>query len=100
MRYTVKPAAVPLTLLAGALWALTGLGFPALRAQPQKANNYLPQRGESAPVGEPVALAIKDGGRKGWKVVIPGNRPLATPAVAGGQVFRRGGRLSRGRPGG
>jgi Ca-activated chloride channel family protein len=33
----------------------------------------------------------KDGGKKGWKVVIPGNRPLTTPAVVDGQVFLGGG---------
>ena len=30
-------------------------------------------------------------GRKGWKVCIPGGRPLATPALADGRVFLGGG---------
>jgi Ca-activated chloride channel family protein len=42
-------------------------------------------------VAEPAAFATKDGKIKGWKVVIPGNRALATPAVVGGKVFVGGG---------
>ncbi len=38
-----------------------------------------------------VAFRTKDGSRKGWKVVIPGNRPLATPAIVDGKVFLGGG---------
>src|SRR5438046_5887452 len=37
----------------------------------------------SAP--EPTLFTTKDGKMKGWKVVITGNRPLATPADMGGE---------------
>src|SRR5947208_3101309 len=39
----------------------------------------------------PVSFSSKDGKFKGWRLVIPGNRPLATPAVVGGKVFIGGG---------
>lgn len=40
----------------------------------------------------PEAIAFKtDNGRNGWKVKIPGGRPLATPAVVGGTIFIGGG---------
>jgi outer membrane protein assembly factor BamB len=42
-------------------------------------------------VGEPMPVTTRDGKFKGWKVVIPGNRPLATPAVVDGKVFVGGG---------
>src|SRR5262245_8363136 len=38
----------------------------------------------------PVEFTTKEG-KKGWKVVIPGNLPLATPAVVDGKVFVGGG---------
>jgi Ca-activated chloride channel family protein len=41
-------------------------------------------------IGDPVPLTTKEG-KKGWKITIPGNRPLATPAVVGGKVFLGGG---------
>ena len=31
------------------------------------------------------------GHQKGWKIVIPGNHPLATPAVVDGKLFIGGG---------
>ena len=37
----------------------------------------------------------KDGKRKGWKVTIPGNHALATPAVVEGKLFIGGGFGSR-----
>jgi outer membrane protein assembly factor BamB len=40
--------------------------------------------------GAPVEYKTKEG-KKGWKVVIPGNRPLATPAVVDGKVLIGGG---------
>src|SRR4051794_37251087 len=59
----------------------------------------LPFAGHTAEAGEgpapkvahPVAFATKVGKIKGWKVVIPGKRALATPAVVGGKVFVGGG---------
>jgi outer membrane protein assembly factor BamB len=38
-----------------------------------------------------VSFQSEDGAIRGWKVTIPGGRPLATPAVAGGLVFLGGG---------
>jgi Ca-activated chloride channel homolog len=40
---------------------------------------------------EPMAFTPKGSQLKGWKVVIPGNHPLATPAVVDGKVFLGGG---------
>lgn len=48
-------------------------------------------RGQLPRVAEPVALDHARLGRHGWKVTIPGGRPLATPAVEGGRVFLGGG---------
>jgi outer membrane protein assembly factor BamB len=42
------------------------------------------------PIAAPVALTTKEG-KKGWKVTIPGDRSLATPAVVDGKVFIGGG---------
>ncbi len=42
-------------------------------------------------VAEPIPFKTKSGKRKGWKLVIPGGRPLATPAVVDGKVFLGGG---------
>lgn len=57
------------------------------------APNQLPQQGIGPPpkVGPPVAFKSKDGKIKGWKVRIPGNRSLATPAVVDGRIFVSGG---------
>lgn len=41
-------------------------------------------------IAAPVALTTKEG-KKGWKVTIPGDRPLATPAVVDGKLFIGGG---------
>ena len=48
-------------------------------------------RGSLPRVAPPVAWQSKDGHRNGWKVTIPGQRPLATPAVADGRIFLGGG---------
>jgi Ca-activated chloride channel family protein len=40
--------------------------------------------------GAPEAFKSKEG-KTGWRVTIPGNRPLATPAVADGKIFLGGG---------
>jgi outer membrane protein assembly factor BamB len=44
-------------------------------------------RGKLPHVDDPAPFQGKDGAGRGWKVTIPGNRPLATPAVADGLVF-------------
>ena len=48
-------------------------------------------RGNQPRVAPPVPWQSKDGLRKGWKVSIPGGRPLATPALADGRLFLGGG---------
>jgi Ca-activated chloride channel homolog len=48
-------------------------------------------RGKLPRVAPPVPWQSKDGLRNGWKVSIPGRRPLATPAVADGRLFLGGG---------
>jgi outer membrane protein assembly factor BamB len=48
-------------------------------------------RGSLPRVSPPVPWRSKDGLRNGWKVTIPGRRPLATPALADGRVFLGGG---------
>jgi Ca-activated chloride channel family protein len=49
------------------------------------------QHSQMPQVDAPVAFASPDGLLRGWKVAIPGRRPLATPAVADGRVFLGGG---------
>jgi outer membrane protein assembly factor BamB len=48
-------------------------------------------RGKTPKVQAACPWTSRDGTRKGWKVSIPGNRPLATPALAGGRIFLGGG---------
>src|SRR5215471_6332622 len=48
-------------------------------------------RGNLPRVAPPVSWQSKDGRRSGWKMTIPGQRPLATPAVADGRLFLGGG---------
>jgi Ca-activated chloride channel family protein len=93
---------VSLFFTAIVLTALCGL---VLTAQPpQQLNgpaqggpgNPANQVGNQAPaapmkVADAVPFQTKDGKIKGWKIVIPGNRPLATPAVVDGKVFIGGG---------
>jgi len=45
---------------------------------------------EALPLPAPEAFTT-EGGRKGWRVKIPGGRPLATPAVVGGTLYVGGG---------
>ncbi len=49
-----------------------------------------PPQGPAPPAGVPEPFRSKEG-KKGWRVTIPGNRPLATPAVADHQLFVGGG---------
>jgi outer membrane protein assembly factor BamB len=49
------------------------------------------QRGQLPQVQPPSPFADPAGGKRGWKVTLPGHRPLATPAVVGGRVFVGGG---------
>jgi Ca-activated chloride channel homolog len=55
-------------------------------------NQAQAQRGGAPPqIADPTPYTSKDGKIKGWKVVIPGNRALATPAVVDGKVLVGGG---------
>jgi len=97
----MKRVAIPLLLLSLVTLLVVRLPFADLAAQaeeplspPQQAPAQKPQvgpKGQAPKVADPVAFATKDGKIKGWKVVIPGERALATPAVVGGKVFVGGG---------
>ena len=39
----------------------------------------------------PAPFRSSDGRVTGWRIIIPGNRPLASPAIAEGKVFVGGG---------
>src|SRR2546427_10794324 len=54
-------------------------------------NIVMKQRGPAPTISDPAPFTSPSGKIRGWKVVIPGGRPLATPAVVGGQVFVGGG---------
>src|SRR5262245_1474029 len=80
----MKYVSLPLALLG--LAALTGLVLVKQQQQAQQA-----PRAEPPKIADPVPFTSEDGKVKGWKVVIPGNKALATPAVADGKVFVGGG---------
>ncbi|HEV3263872.1 MAG TPA: PQQ-binding-like beta-propeller repeat protein [Gemmataceae bacterium] len=63
---------------------------PGPQTGPQ-ANQPAPPAAAPAKVAAPVPFKSKDSKIKGWKIVIPGGRPLATPAVVDGKVFVGGG---------
>jgi Ca-activated chloride channel family protein len=67
------------------------VGQPQQGAPNAAANGAAPQQTAPAQVADAVPFRTKDGKIKGWKLVIPGNRPLATPAVVEGKVFIGGG---------
>lgn len=46
---------------------------------------------QQTPILHPVPFQSEDGAVTGWKIVIPGHKPLATPAVVDGRVFVGGG---------
>jgi Ca-activated chloride channel family protein len=69
---------------AGALLSAT------LRAQADQPAGQQREAG-SVKIGNPEPFTSKDGKIKGWKLTIPGNRPLATPSVVNGKVFVGGG---------
>jgi outer membrane protein assembly factor BamB len=48
-------------------------------------------RGNLPQVPPPIAFQSKDSQVRGWRVTIPGGRPLATPAIANGYVILGGG---------
>ena len=59
--------------------------------EPQQQVAQQAGKGPMPKVAPPTPFKSKDGTKKGWKVVIPGGRPLATPAVVDGKVFLGGG---------
>jgi Ca-activated chloride channel family protein len=71
------------------------VGRSTLTGQPPQppGKGVMPQSKQPGPapaVPEPVSFTTKEG-KKGWKIAIPGQRPLATPAVSDGKVFLGGG---------
>src|SRR5689334_12418045 len=70
----------------------TAASAPKPQTQQLQAQSALQQNAGPAPeVEKPTAFVGKDGKPKGWKVVIPGGRSLATPAIVEGKVFLGGG---------
>ena len=102
----VKPAKVtpkkpPSQVPAAYESSVNPFAEPAQPAQQAKQAKQQANPKMAAPLAEPAdpAPAIappkqftsKDGKRKGWKVTIPGDHALATPAVVAGRVFIGGG---------
>lgn len=76
-------------------WMLLFL-FACKASQPPQppVQNGAPKRTVEIPKGEPIRATggfKTSDGRVGWRVVLPGGRPLATPAVKDGLVFVGGG---------
>jgi Ca-activated chloride channel family protein len=65
------------------------LAAPASASQPNAARTGSVQALPTA--GLTAKPFTAPGGKRGWKVTIPGGRALATPAVVGGMVFVGGG---------
>jgi outer membrane protein assembly factor BamB len=66
------------------LWMMLVSAFPGQQPASQTPVAQAPA------AGAPEAFTSKEG-KKGWRVTIAGNRPLATPAVADGKLFIGGG---------
>src|SRR5262249_26095176 len=90
----------PFRLLAAATLFLLPLTFVAAQfqadkvvqqAEQQQNQNNAKRAVADLKVPDPEPFASKDAKIMGWKVMIPGNRPLATPAVVDGKVFIGGG---------
>jgi Ca-activated chloride channel homolog len=93
MKYVSIPVAVLLFAALGGLFLVQLTPVQAQQPPIAPAQNQVQQlRGGPPPqVADPTPFTSKDGKIKGWKVVIPGNRALATPAVVDGKVFIGGG---------
>ena len=92
-----RPLTVICLPLAAAFFVnllLTALGIaqnqPAQKAKTPQSGAAITHE-QAGQIPDPAPFTTKDGKKKGWKVVIPENRPLATPAVVGGKVFVGGG---------
>jgi outer membrane protein assembly factor BamB len=55
------------------------------------AQQAVQRAGPALKIAPPQPFTSKDGKRKGWKVKIPGDHALATPAVVDGKLFIGGG---------
>jgi outer membrane protein assembly factor BamB len=66
------------------------IGWAVLPAGGQPVPPPAPPGAPEGPVVGPLAFTSPEG-KSGWKVVLPGNRPVATPAIAAGRVFLGGG---------
>ncbi|OAI48018.1 hypothetical protein AYO44_08150 [Planctomycetaceae bacterium SCGC AG-212-F19] len=110
----MKQLFTPLRIAAAAAVFLAPLILYAQNAQPQQPaqppqqiqaqkaaqQNDVPNDGPvpnnagakvDVKVPDPQPFASKDGKIKGWQLTIPGNRPLATPAVVDGKLYIGGG---------
>src|SRR5271154_1683439 len=95
--HTLQPRMRLFALGAAGLFLLSGLSLfgqvPAGQSGGTKGGVPAAQNAVKPPppvIADPVAVTTKEG-KTGWKVVIPGCRPLATPAVMGGKVLVGGG---------
>ncbi|MBZ5620201.1 MAG: PQQ-binding-like beta-propeller repeat protein [Acidobacteriia bacterium] len=78
------------------VWIAAAAGFVFAIAGFSQSKNQTPAqpttRARTQPeLANPVPFRSADGRITGWKVTIPGNRPLASPAIAEGKVFVGGG---------
>jgi outer membrane protein assembly factor BamB len=71
------------TFLASSVGALLSARLPAQDNQQRTA--------AAIKVADPKPFTSQDGKIKGWRLTVPGNRPLATPAIVNGKVFLGGG---------
>lgn len=90
----MKPVSLSLSALVVA--ALCGLVLsaqppPQVPPPPQNLVQQAARAAATPAVADAVPFQTPDGKVKGWKVTVPGNRALATPAVVGGKVFVGGG---------
>src|SRR5439155_8593374 len=73
---------------AGLVLMLSASAFPAQQPAGTVPQQQVDQRPASANAPEP--FKSKEG-KTGWRVTIPGNKPLATPAVSDDTIFLGGG---------
>ncbi len=74
-----------------ALSVLLSCGIHLAAEEPQMPEFKNGKGGQLIELPLPKPEAFTSGERKGWKVKIPGGRPLATPAVVDGMLFIGGG---------
>jgi Ca-activated chloride channel family protein len=94
MRIFFSRAEVTVLAVGICFWESFALARQAPLNQQAGTGSQLPAQKGQAPGKrslEPVSFSPSGSKLKGWKVAIPGNRPLATPAVVDGRVFLGGG---------